>query len=43
MLDRTDSPWYPKVLRLFKQPTPGDWKTMILEVAEELKKHISKK
>jgi len=43
MLDRTDSPWYPKVLRLFKQPTPGDWETMILEVAEELKKHISKK
>ncbi|HLC07169.1 MAG TPA: tetratricopeptide repeat protein [Candidatus Babeliales bacterium] len=53
MLNRTDSPWYPKVLRLFKQPTPGDWETMILEVAEELtllrqgyegqEKHIAQK
>ena len=36
MMDRTDSPWYPQVLRLFKQPTPGDWESMILEVAKEL-------
>ncbi len=41
MMNRTDSPWYPKVLRLFKQPTPGDWETMIQEVTEELKKHIN--
>lgn len=40
MMDRTDSPWYPNVLRLFKQPTPGDWETMIQEVAQELRKHI---
>ena len=43
MMDRTDSPWYPKVLRLFKQPTPGDWETMIQEVAQELQKYIAKK
>lgn len=43
MMDRTDSPWYPKVLRLFKQPTPGDWESMIKEVAQELEKHIAKK
>ncbi len=43
MLDRTDSPWYPEILRLFKQPTPGDWETMIQEVAQELRKHITKK
>jgi Flp pilus assembly protein TadD len=36
MLNRTDSPWYPNVLRLFKQPTPGDWESMICEVAQEL-------
>jgi tetratricopeptide (TPR) repeat protein len=43
MIDRTDSPWYPNVMRLFKQPTPGDWKTMIAEVAKELEKYITKK
>lgn len=43
MLNRTDSPWYPKVTRLFKQPTPGDWESMINEVAVELKKHIAGK
>ena len=43
MLDRTDSPWYPNVTRLFKQPTPGDWDSMIREVAVELEKHITRK
>jgi len=43
MMNRTDSPWYPGVLRLFKQPTPGDWQTMILQVAQELKQHIERK
>jgi Flp pilus assembly protein TadD len=42
MMNRTDTPWYP-TMRLFKQPTPGDWTTMIQEVAEELKKHIAQK
>lgn len=43
MLDKTDSPWYPDVLRLFKQPTPGAWTTMIEEVAQELQKHITQR
>ena len=43
MIDRDDSPWYPNVVRLFKQPTPGDWKSMIQEVAVELAQHIGKK
>ena len=43
MIDRDDSPWYPNITRLFKQPTPGDWKSMIYEVAVELRKHIGKK
>lgn len=43
MIDRTDSPWYPNITRLFKQPTPGDWQSMIKEVAVELQKHIARK
>ncbi|HLW73026.1 MAG TPA: tetratricopeptide repeat protein [Candidatus Babeliales bacterium] len=43
MINRDDSPWYPNITRLFKQPTPGDWESMIKEVAVELKKHIGKK
>jgi tetratricopeptide (TPR) repeat protein len=36
MTGRTDSPWYP-TLRLFRQPTPGDWDAVIRDVAQELK------
>lgn len=42
MIDRNDSPWYPNITRLFKQPMPGDWQSMIKEVAVELAKHIGK-
>jgi ADP-heptose:LPS heptosyltransferase len=35
MLERTDSPWYP-TMRLFRQPKPGDWKTAIERMKEEL-------
>ena len=35
MLDRADSPWYPTA-RLFRQPTPGDWTSVIEAVRREL-------
>ncbi|MCB5185470.1 tetratricopeptide repeat protein [Methylobacillus gramineus] len=35
MLDRSDSPWYPSV-RIFRQPTLGDWDSVIAQVKAEL-------
>lgn len=37
LLDREDSPWYPTA-RLFRQPAPGDWVSVITRVAQELKR-----
>jgi Flp pilus assembly protein TadD len=31
------SPWYPQA-RLFRQPAPGDWQTVIAQLASELKR-----
>jgi hypothetical protein len=35
MVGRSDSPWYPS-LRLFRQPTPGDWQTPVSNVGQSL-------
>ena len=35
-LDREDSPWYPS-MRIFRQPTPGDWTTVIQNVTAALR------
>lgn len=35
LLDREDSPWYP-TMRLFRQPSPGNWESVIDRVAENL-------
>lgn len=41
MLNREDSPWYP-TMRLFRQPAPGDWQSVIRCVSKELEKIVSK-
>jgi len=34
-LNRSDSPWYPS-MRLFRQPKPGDWNSLISEITRAL-------
>jgi tetratricopeptide (TPR) repeat protein len=36
MLNRDDSPWYPN-MRLFRQPSPGDWESVIARIVKELR------
>jgi len=42
MLKREDSPWYP-TMRLFRQPSPGDWESVIARVKGELLKLLNSK
>ena len=35
LVDRTDSPWYP-TLRLWRQPRPGDWRSVLDSIKAEL-------
>ena len=37
LLDREDSPWYPTA-RLYRQPKPGDWESVIARVKDALLK-----
>ena len=36
LLHRSDSPWYP-TMRLFRQPSPGDWTTVFAEIEQQLR------
>ncbi len=40
LLDREDSPWYPKA-RLFRQPKPGDWPAVIQKLKSEMAKRLA--
>tara|TARA_R110001592_G_scaffold161973_1_gene394869 strand:- start:13790 stop:15184 length:1395 start_codon:yes stop_codon:yes gene_type:complete len=40
MLERSDTPWYPN-MRLFRQPTAGDWPSVVENVAVRLKEFVS--
>lgn len=41
MLERSDTPWYP-TMRLFRQRNLGDWSTVFVEVAEQLRHKSSR-
>lgn len=43
MTERSDSPWYPGVMRLFRQTTMGDWNPVVAEVADSLKALVEAK
>jgi ADP-heptose:LPS heptosyltransferase len=36
LVERDDTPWYP-TLRLYRQPIPGNWGTVIRQVLRDLK------
>lgn len=40
MRNRSDSPWYP-TLRLFRQTAPGDWNSVVDEIADALRKKVA--
>lgn len=40
LIGRADSPWYPGVMRLFRQTEMGNWKTVIAEAAAALARFV---
>jgi tetratricopeptide (TPR) repeat protein len=42
LMNRADSPWYPTA-RLFRQPVPGAWKPVLLDVAAALENLVDRR
>jgi tetratricopeptide (TPR) repeat protein len=42
MLERADSPWYPS-MQLFRQSSPGDWRSLFNSVGKQLETHLSRR
>ncbi|MDD5053280.1 MAG: tetratricopeptide repeat protein [Sulfuricurvum sp.] len=42
MLEKDTSPWYPEVMRLFRQSVPNGWEDMIAKVVTELSNEVVK-
>jgi hypothetical protein len=40
---RSDSPWYPGVMRLFRQPRIGDWSAVVAELGSALQELAAKR
>jgi hypothetical protein len=40
LLGREDTPWYP-TMRLFRQPTLGDWESVFERMARQLRRRVS--
>ena len=40
LLDRDDSPWYP-TMRIFRQPSPGDWDSVMRSVTSALREFVA--
>lgn len=43
MLDRDDTPWYPNMMRLFRQPKVGDWDSVVATLTQELQRVLKTK
>lgn len=42
LADRSDSPWYPGVMRLFRQQHAGDWRAVLDEVGQALRVRLAR-
>ena len=42
LVERTDTPWYPGVMQLFRQSRAGDWSDVIADVVSALEQFVQK-